>query len=191
MQIETRRLVLRGIREDDYDAIHAYGSDPVVTRYTSFGPNTEEQTRAFIRSQIEAAREEPRQHYNLLTVRRADGAVLGAVGIGLTGRQDGEAEAGWVLRQDAWGCGYATEMARAIIDHGFKIMDLHRIIARCHVANQASARVMRKCGMRHEGRLLECAFIKGTWWDMDLYAILRREWTEQGLTDGPLRSHNG
>ena len=45
--LQTARLSFRDFTVDDYDSVHAYGSDPEVTRYTAFGPNTPEQTKGF------------------------------------------------------------------------------------------------------------------------------------------------
>ena len=69
-----------------------------------------------------------------------------------------------------------TEAARAAIHFGFQVMGLNRVEARCVPANTASARVMVKCGMRYEGTLREMDFRKGTFDDMLMYSILRREW---------------
>ena len=43
---------------------------------------------------------------------------------------------------------------------------------RCDPANVASVRVLQKLGMRHEGHLIENAWIKGAWVDSLIYAIL-------------------
>ena len=45
--LQTARLSFRDFTVDDYDNVHAYGSDPEVTRYTALGPNTPEQTKVF------------------------------------------------------------------------------------------------------------------------------------------------
>ena len=50
LPIQTSRLELRDFRAKDFDAVHAYASDPLVTRFTSWGPNSEEETRAFLDS---------------------------------------------------------------------------------------------------------------------------------------------
>ncbi len=48
--LPTSRLVLREFTAEDLAAVHAYGSDPQVTRWTVFGPNTENDTREFLRA---------------------------------------------------------------------------------------------------------------------------------------------
>jgi RimJ/RimL family protein N-acetyltransferase len=48
MEINTRRLKLRAIAQQDFQAIHEYASDPETVKYMPFGPNTEEETQEFI-----------------------------------------------------------------------------------------------------------------------------------------------
>ena len=74
-----------------------------------------------------------------------------------------------------WGCGYATEAARALLAFGFKELGLHRIWARC-IAENVASRVLEKISIRQEGRLREKEWMKGRWWDTLLYTILEHEW---------------
>jgi ribosomal-protein-alanine N-acetyltransferase len=48
-------------------------------------------------------------------------------------------------------------------------------MARCEVNNIASARVMEKVGMQLEGILRQHLFVKGRYWDLKIYSILREE----------------
>jgi len=68
-----------------------------------------------------------------------------------------------------------TEAARAVVGWGFTTLHLHRIVAECHPANAASIRIMQKI-MTYEGHLRENVWVKGSWWDTIIYAILEHEW---------------
>ena len=48
MRLESPRLTIRDFREEDFASIHAYASDPRVTEYTMWGPNTEEDTWKYV-----------------------------------------------------------------------------------------------------------------------------------------------
>jgi len=59
-------------------------------------------------------------------------------------------EVGWRLAHQYWGCGYATEAARAALGFGFESLGLPEIVSFTNVDNQRSRRVMEKLGMRHQ-----------------------------------------
>ena len=69
-----------------------------------------------------------------------------------------------------------TEAVRAILRFGFEEMKLNRISAALDPENHASAHVLEKVGMTHEGTAREEYFIDGQFSDTKMYAILRREW---------------
>ena len=88
----------------------------------------------------------------LITTRDAlllDGPVIGACGIA---RFDGrEPELGYWLGVPFWGQGYATEAARAVIDHAFADLGYEHLLAGARVSNPASRRVLEKCGFQWTG----------------------------------------
>ena len=57
-------------------------------------------------------------------------------------------EIGWRLPQALWGRGYASEAARAWIDHGFAVLGLAEIVAFTDPNHARSLAVMRRAGMR-------------------------------------------
>jgi RimJ/RimL family protein N-acetyltransferase len=63
-----------------------------------------------------------------------------------------------------------------VLRYGFGELDLHRVYATCRPANDASRCVLEKLGMRREGHLRRHRWMKGTWHDSLLYAILVEEW---------------
>src|SRR5258706_1386384 len=84
--LQTERLILREFAQADFNAVHEYASDPLVTRYTSFGPNTVDETRAFLTRTIESATATPRRNYAFAAVERASGDLIGGCGLGEWGR---------------------------------------------------------------------------------------------------------
>ena len=118
----------------------------------------------------------------LAVERRSDGVFLGTCGLApIAGDAAPEPlasghQVGWQIRADAWGQGYASEAARALLAFGFEVMGLHRIYARCDARNAASARVMQRLGMRQEAHFREHAQFKGRWDEELVWAILEHEW---------------
>jgi len=172
----TERLVLRDFEETDWEAVHAYASDPEVVRYMDWGPNTEEETKNFIQRGIAHQKEQPRRNYTLAMVLKADGRLVGGCGIEVSNPDNREGWIGYCLNRNFWGQGYATETAKVLLEFGFNHLNLHRVFATCEPANIASAQVLEKIGMQREGRLREHKWAKRKWRDSLLYAILDYEW---------------
>lgn len=78
-----------------------------------------------------------------------DGAIVGAAGYGRLDLDD--FELGYWVGEPYWGRGIATEAVQAVIDHAFGIAALPRLFGRCRVGNQASRRVLEKCGFQFHG----------------------------------------
>ena len=176
MIITTKRLVLREFAEDDWSAVLTYQSDPRYLRYYDWSERTEQNVRAFVRMFTAWREEEPRTKFQLAITLASDGQLIGNCGIRKKILDAREADLGYELDPRYWGCGYATEAARAILAFGFQELALHRIWAWCIAENLASAHVLEKIGMRQEGHLLQNEWMQGRWWDTLLYAILEHEW---------------
>jgi RimJ/RimL family protein N-acetyltransferase/ribosomal protein S18 acetylase RimI-like enzyme len=174
LPMETERLLLRDFVDADFDALHAMASDPEVMRFMFHGVRTVQRQRVMLDEVLASQRESPRARYELAVVRRTDGALLGSVD--LTPDKPGVADLGYLLRRDAWGRGYATEAARAMLAAGFGQLGLHRIWATCDVNHRASARVLEKVGLRREGVLRGHVFAGERWWDCALYAAVKTDW---------------
>lgn len=174
--ITTPRLVLRDFNEEDWRAVHEYATDLEVVRYMPWGPNSEKETSAFIERVLAAQDERPRTKFEFAVTLGESGTLIGGCGIRVASKRDRSANMGYCLRRDAWGRGYATEAAAAVLEFGFDVLNSHRIFATCDTENLASARVLEKVGMRREGHFREDTRIRGRWRDSYLYAVLEHEW---------------
>ncbi|MEQ8292603.1 MAG: GNAT family protein [Roseovarius sp.] len=112
----------------------------------------------------------------LFLVRREDEVLLGA--ITLDNIRRGPAQSGtlgyWVgapfARQ-----GYMREAIAGIVHHAFERLDLSRLEAACLPENQASRRLLEKCGFKYEGVAQSYLQINGRWRTHVLYAALRAD----------------
>jgi RimJ/RimL family protein N-acetyltransferase len=66
---------------------------------------------------------------------------------------------------------------RAICGWAFDALGLHRIQWRAEVGNEASRRVAEKVGFRSEGIQRDAAYTRGVYQDMEVFSLLRPEWT--------------
>ncbi|MEZ5990463.1 MAG: GNAT family N-acetyltransferase [Planctomycetota bacterium] len=148
--LETDRLLLRPYGPADLEGLVTLLGDPVVMR---FWPEPFDRERAV--GWYRRAEEQLREHgySRLATIERATGAYVGDCGllrVGLDGRD--EHDLGWILRADRHGRGYATEAARALLDHALGPLALGRVVANMATDHLASRRVAEKLGMRLEKR---------------------------------------
>jgi RimJ/RimL family protein N-acetyltransferase len=180
VDLRLPRLRLREWREEDWPQAHVYASDPEVVRYLDWGPNTEEETRAFIRETMQARQASPRTRHDLAVALAENDRVIGGCRLWIESLQHRDGSIGYSLARAHWGQGYASELARGLLAFGFETLGLHRIWAIVEPDNLASAHVLEKAGMRREGHLRDHRHAKGRWRDSLLYASLAPEWTGPG-----------
>jgi RimJ/RimL family protein N-acetyltransferase len=147
--LETARLVLRRFREDDADNLFRLDNDPSVMRFLSGGTPT---PRDLIETDILPMFLNYDEGFPAFGFWAADdkasGRFLGWFSFRASDEADpGEVTLGFRLRRDAWGQGYATEGARALIRMGFTELGVQRVVATTYQDNLASRRVMEKAGM--------------------------------------------
>jgi RimJ/RimL family protein N-acetyltransferase len=149
-KIETERLLLRSWRNSDREPWAAMNADP---RVREFFPNvlTREESDA---SQDTLNAHITRHDFGFWAMEeRASGAFLGFTGLLHTPFPAPFTpciEIGWRLARHCWGKGYATEAARASLDHGFAKLGLSSIVSFAVVANMRSRRVMERIGMHRD-----------------------------------------
>lgn len=174
--LQTQRLILRDLAQSDFDAVHRYASDPLVTRYTSFGPNTVDETRAFLTRTIESTTATPRRNYTFAAVERASGELIGSCGLEQcdgTGQHYGF---GYCFNRNRWRLGFGMEAAGALVQFGFERLQAHRLCANVFVGNAASVRILERLAFRREGLALQSLYLRNSWHDILTFARLRREW---------------
>jgi len=171
-ELRTERLVLRAFRPADWGSVHMYGTDPDVVRFMDWGPNTPDETTVWLDRMIEAYEATPQTQFPFAVQRSADGRLVGSVELQIVNEEHQRGEMGYVIARDAWGNGYATEAATALLRFGFDQLGLRRISATCDPQNTGSARILHKIGMELEGRLRSYLLIRGEWRDRLVYAAI-------------------
>ena len=171
--METLRLLLRRFSPSDSQALYEYLSDEQVVRFEPYDVHTLEECE-------QAA------------LRRSTNDAFWAICLKDTGSLIGNLyfsqqpydtwELGYVLGIAWQGNGYVTEAALAMLQHAFKILHAHRVIAMCNPENTPSWRLLERIGMRREGHLKQNIWFKRDgngqpiWQDTYEYAILRSDW---------------
>jgi len=175
--LQTPRLTLRPFMEDDIPAFSRYRSAPEVARYQGWeAPYSLKQAVQFINHMKAATPGEPGQWYQIAFERKSDGVLIGDCVFKILEDDTHQAEIGFTLARDYQGQGYASEGVSRLLQYLFEEMNLHRVRGNCDPQNEASIRLMKGLGMRHEGRWVKSLWFKGAWADEDWFAILREEW---------------
>ncbi|MGC3994736.1 MAG: GNAT family N-acetyltransferase [Propionicimonas sp.] len=138
--VRTDRLVARRFVPSDVDAALAYLGDPAVMEF------------------IEPCFDRARAAEFIKAAGMAPEPLVWAVELRSTGHLIGHVifhpwagstawELGWILRQDAWGKGYATELSAALIEYGFSQLGIGHIIAEAVPTNHASIAAIERAGI--------------------------------------------
>jgi len=169
--IQTPRLVLRGLGEDDVPFLLEHFGRSEINEYSADDDvkSLEEAKELYLK-------------YIAPTVSRfrlgllLDGKLIGTVGFYGIDHENGKAIAGADLMKEYWGKGLMTEALQALIDYGFKQMNLNRIEATSDPRNSRSIRLMERCGFRREGLLRQKFYYKATFHDEAIYSLLKEDW---------------
>lgn len=166
--IETPRILLRPLAQNDLDDLAQIYSVPEVMKYRLFSqPASLKQTQEFLKSYL--LHWEQHGFGRWAMIDKTLQQLIGHCGLEYTATLD-EVEVNYLLSSRYWGHGLATESAIAIVSYGFKSLQLERLVALAKPENLASLRVMEKIGMQDEKNIqlydVEWAF----------YTIKRDQW---------------
>lgn len=177
--LQSERLDLRPFTLEDAPVVQALAGAREVAATTLHVPHpyedgmAEEWIRTHGPSYAEAS------HATFAVVERSSGDVVGAIGL-IADLANSRAEVGYWIGVPFWNRGYATEAGRIILRFGFEELGLDRIFAAHFGNNPASGHVMKKLGMRYEGRLRQHIRKWGRFEDLEYYGTLRGEWEADG-----------
>ena len=151
-ELRADRVLLRGWRADDLAPFAELNADPRVMEHFQ-APLTRAQSDAFVRERT--VPEFAERGFGLWAVEVPGVApFIGYVGLSaptFEARFTPCIEVGWRLAFPYWGCGYATDAARASVAFGFTKAGLEEIVSFTVAANRRSVAVMERLGMRYDG----------------------------------------
>jgi RimJ/RimL family protein N-acetyltransferase len=174
--VEGRRIRLREVNIDDFEATWEWASRAELFRFLPIDQPTREEERAWLDSIVPEFHERPRRRYEL-GIEIVDGSELvGMVRLGIDSERHRSVSMSYGISPNYWGHGYATEATQLIVGFGFEALGLHRVWATHHPDNLASRKVMEKVGLREEGRRRDDRFVGGVWYDSVVCSILEDEW---------------
>lgn len=172
MKLETQRLELRSATPEDAPHLLAIWSNPDVLRHLPPMARMTSLDEAKLRVERRRKLEAERGYAPLIVCEKDTGEKIGSGGLQAVGGQGPDAELAYAFLPSAWGKGYATEAALAILDFGFNTRKLEEILAFVIPGNDASCRVLEKAGMKYagmasypglDGQVKKYVAVRGTW----------------------------
>lgn len=179
--LESERLLLRLVQEDDLPALFEINSDDAVTRclpYASWQSFADAEAWFKRMSGLNASGDA----LMFVIVNNTSNMVIGTCV--LFGYEEGNASAeiGYVLGRAHWGSGFMHEALTVLITHAFDAVGLRRLEAHIDSRNPASERVMARLGFTREGVLRQRWVTRGEISDAIIYGLLRHEWPSFPMT---------
>lgn len=174
-EVETKRLYLRPVEEEDACDMFAYYKDPAVMKYLTLQPHKYVDDTLKAIKQYLLPYEKRQVPQTWVIVWKENEKVIGNLNIHTVEGDCGQI--GYLLHQDYWGKGIMKEAVEQLVYVGFNHIGLHRIEALYDVEHIASGKVLAACGFEKEGVLRQYAKLSdGKYHDMVITSILREEW---------------
>lgn len=179
--IETPRLLLRCMKPCDCEDMYEYSCRADTTKYLTW---SEHESKQFTHRYLEYLQKQYShgEFYDWAVTLKENGKMIGTCGFTSFDLPNNSAEVGYVINPSYWGKGYASEALLRVLDFGFMKLNLHRMQARYMDGNNASRRVMDKCGMRYEGTSISSMYIKEQYATVHTCAILSEEYIKKYVT---------
>lgn len=151
--LETDRLILRPFKKEDaIEMYNNWATDEQVTRYVTWPPHKSlDESENIINLWIKENKNIENYHWAIEI--KEDNSVIGTIGLLGVDNRNENSELGYCISKDYWNKGITTEAASSVINYALKEVGFTRITARHQIGNDASGRVMEKCGLTYEGTL--------------------------------------
>jgi ribosomal-protein-alanine N-acetyltransferase len=156
-ELETDRLLLKNIAEEDNEFIFAQFSDKNINEYLYDAEPMVDITEAdeLIKFYTQP---EPRGQHRWILVRKSDGLKVGTCGFHCFDIVHKRIDTGYDLKKEFWGNGYMQEAMKASIDFILMNLDIDRIDAHIYYENERSTKLAEKLGFSFYGESEVCIF---------------------------------
>lgn len=175
MTLCTERLVLRPLHIEDIPALLPLigAREVAATTLRIPHPYTPKDAEQFL--EFSKGVWEKREGARFGIFLRDGERLCGGIGLHAN-REHQHAELGYWIGVPFWGKGYCTEAAQKVLEYGFGTLGLYRIHSNHFPINPASGRILRKLGMKYEGRFRQHILKSGEYHDLELYGLLASEY---------------
>lgn len=169
--LETERLILRRVLPSDVKEMFELRSNPETMKYIP-RPLVTNYDEALTHIQMMEDKIETNEGINWAITLKGDDKMLGVIGHYRIKPEHYRAEVGYMILPEYHGKGITTEAVQCVVDYGFNTMQLHSIEGVIDPENEASQRVLQKCGFVKEAHFKENEFYDGKFIDAVVYSKL-------------------
>ncbi|WP_258171497.1 GNAT family N-acetyltransferase [Paenibacillus sp. R14(2021)] len=174
MTFQTERLLLRPFDQGDARNVVQLAGEYEVARTTLSLPHPYPIDAAYSWISFRKDAAKNGHGYTFAMVVEATQQLIGCISLNITSEHQ-RAEIGYWLGSAHWGQGYATEAARRVVRFGFEDLRLNRIFGAAMTKNPASAAVLKKAGMQHEGCFKQHIRKWNEFEDVDYFGITKTD----------------
>src|SRR5690606_16656518 len=171
LPIDLGDLTLRRLRHTDFADMLAYYSHPDVARYCEWDPMSDGEVAAILEAQTNVLPGDVGVPLQIGVELTAERRLIGDCSLTVCFPEHRQAEVGFCFHPEYQGRGFASRSLHTVLGYAFATLQMHRVEARCDVRNKPSWRLLERVGLRREGHLRQCAFLKGAWIDDYVYGM--------------------
>ncbi|MPM71759.1 Spermidine N(1)-acetyltransferase [bioreactor metagenome] len=172
--LQTSRLALSAMTEQDADFIRTLYDDVRLFTYESEIPTRDRVEKQFF-FYLEEAKKLPSDGAIRFIIRHQSQAI-GQVQLTCNWPAVGEWELGYSLQPTYWRQGYGKEAVAAILIYAFEELHIHKLMAFINAENVGSVSLAQSVGMVQEGHMREARWIRGTFQDEKVFAMLEADY---------------
>ena len=172
--LETERLLLRRVNNNDCKEILSLRSNPETMKYIP-RPLLKNEEDALAHILMIETKIQNNEGINWAITLKGNPKLIGVIGHYRIQLENYRAEIGYMILPEFNGLGIVTEAVKEVVKYGFEIMKLHSIEAVIDPDNVASANVLEKNGFVKEAHLKENEFHDGRFYDSVIYSLLNKE----------------
>ncbi len=177
--LETPRVILRPMKEDDHEVLLSLASDPEIFKYFTRDLSQPGELKAWIEEALRGKAEGTRMPFTIYD--KDEKQVCGCTSYGNVSFYDKRIEIGWTwLAPQFIGKGVNKQAKFALISYAFEVMKMERVEIKTDLLNERSKAALIKVGMKPEGVLRShMQMHSDRRRDTIYFSIIRSEWGER------------
>ena len=174
--IKTDRIILRPIKEDDFEEMKELTKNEQVWNYFTSNLANEEQLLEWIKTAVRSIENKERLAFTIID--RQNDKIIGSTSLGNFSKRDQRIEIGWTwISENVQGTGLNQIVKLALLRYCFEKLNLERVESKTDVLNIAARNGLKKSGFTEEGILRSHTLLaNGRRRDTIFYGFLKKEW---------------